>query len=321
MGRTTPAGLAARAVFAAAISGLVLAGSLATVVAIALAGGLIFSAYASDLLRFAQISPPRLLWPIVWTLCALGATGLFVRVIERTVRTERAALLERTTPLPEISMAEISHIDSSIDRLARQVGIPTPTVRIDSTVTSLAYTTYPPDVPIVSAGRDETPVVVLSRGLIETLPQSELEAVLAHEIGHIANDDLRLITVVLVPLIAAETLTEDEGSTTNVSEICGHLFSFVASIGVGVFSRGRELAADRAAVTMTGDPGALAAALERLSEAESPKPTADLREHARSTNAINVLPTLGPTNTVTGVRSTHPSLETRLEQLRSLTID
>lgn len=318
---TTPLGLVTRAILAAAISGLVLAGSLAIVAVIAVAGGMILSAYGSDLLGFVQITPPRMFWPIVWSLCALGATSLFVRAIVRIIRTERAAFLERTTPLSEVAMAETSYIDSSAERLARQVGIATPTVRIDSTTTPLAYTTYRPDAPIVSADRDETPIIVLSTGLIKTLSQSELSAVLAHEIGHIANDDLRLITVLLVPLIAAETLTEDEGSTSNVFELCGHLLSFIALIGVGVFSRGRELAADRAAAVMSGEPAALASALEKLDESTTPKPTTDLRDHARSMNAINVLPTLGPVATGTGLLSTHPSLETRLEQLRSLTRD
>ncbi|SEP83585.1 M48 family metallopeptidase [Natrinema salaciae] len=318
---TTPAGLASRAVLGAAISGMVLAGSLAIVVAIATAGGMILSAYGSDLLGFVRITPPRLFWPIVWSLCALGATGLFVRAIVRTVRTERAAFLEGASPLSETEIVETSSIDSAVERLARQVGIPTPTVRIDSAATPLAYTTYRPDAPLVGAGRDETPVIVLSTGLVETLSQSELSAVLAHEIAHIANDDLRLITVLLVPLVAAETLAEDEGSTSNVFELCGHLLSFVASIGVGVFSRGRELAADRAAAVMTGEPATLASALENLDESSTSKPTTDLRDHARSTNAINVLPTLGPANSGTGLRSTHPSLETRLDQLRSLARD
>lgn len=318
---TTSVGLVTRAILAAIISGIVLAGSLAIVVVIGIAGGMILSAYGSNLLSFIQITSPQLFWPIVWSFCALGATGLFVRAIVRAVRTERAVFLKRTTPLSEVGIAEASYIDSSVERLAKQVGIPTPTVRIDSTATPLAYTTHRPDAPIVGAGRGKTPIIILSTGLIETVSQPELSAVLAHEISHIANDDLRLITVLLVPLIAAETLTEDEGSTSNVSELCGHLLSFVALIGVGIFSRGRELAADRAAAMMTGEPAALASALEKLDESTTPKPTTDLRDHARSTNAINVLPTLGPANVGTGLRSTHPSLETRLEQLRSLAHD
>ncbi|MDF9746261.1 M48 family metallopeptidase [Natrinema salsiterrestre] len=318
---TTPAGLTLRAALAASISGAVLAGSLTVVLIIAVVGGMIITAYASDLLGYVPIHPPRHVWPIFWSLCGLVALGWFTRAIERAVRAERRALLERAVPPSEVAVVETSHLDSAVDRLARQVGIPVPELRVDPTATPLAYTTYRPTDPIVRVGRDDTPVIVISRGLIETLPQSELVAVLAHEIGHIANDDLRLMTLVLVPFVAAETLTEDEGATTNVSEICGHLLSFVASIGVSVFSRGRELAADRAAVTLTGDPGALAAALERLDGAEPTKPTADLREHTRSANAINVLPTLGPAKTVAGVRSTHPPLETRLEQLRSLATD
>lgn len=315
---TTPTGLATRAALAAAINGVVLAGTLAIVVVFAVAGGMILSAYASRFLEVVHVDPPTVVWSVVWSLCALGAIGWVARAIDRAVRTERAELLHRATPLSKAAGEKLSKIDHSVERLARQVDLPKPAVRVDPTATPLAYTTYRPDDPIVRTDRVEVPVIVVSQGLIETLSESELSAILAHEIAHIANDDLRLITVVLVPLVAAETLTADEGPTSNVFEVCGRLLRFVASIGIGVFSRGRELAADRGAVAITGDPATLAAALERLDEAGSIKPTTDLREHARSTNAINVLPTLPPGPDTTGLRSTHPPLETRLEQLRTL---
>lgn len=318
---TTPAGLAARATFAAAINGAVLAGSLAIMVVFAIAGGMILSAYASDVLGIIHIVPPSGVWPVVWSLCALGVIVWFILSIQSVIRTERANVLHRTMPLSKTEVDETQNIGYLVDRLARQVDIPKPTIRIDPTATPLAYTTYQQDDPIVRTGHVATPTIVISQGLIETLSESELSAVLAHELAHIANDDLRLITMVLVPLVAAETLTADEGSTSNVFELCGHLLGFVASIGVGVFSRGRELAADRGAVAITGDPATLAAALERLDGAGPSKPTTDLRDHARSTNAINVLPTLSPGRDSTDLRSTHPPLETRLEQLRSLAAD
>lgn len=318
---TTLAGLAARAALAVVISGVVLAGSLAIVLVIAVTGGMIFSAYASDLLGVAHISLPSVVWLAVWSLCGLCAIAWFTRAIASAVRTGRADLLHRTTPLSEIAGDEPSTIESAVGRLARQIDVPKPPIRIDPTATPLAFTTYRPDDPIVRTGHDATPVLVVSEGLIETLSESELSAVLAHELAHISNDDLRLLTVILVPLIAAETLTPDEGSTSNAFEVCGHILSFIASIGVGVFSRGRELAADRAAAELTGDPAALATALEKLDEAAPAKPTADLREHARSTNAIAILPTLGDERIDSGLRSTHPPLETRLERLRSLAAD
>ncbi|WP_254764470.1 M48 family metallopeptidase [Natrinema marinum] len=304
-----------------AISGVVLAGSLAIVVVIAVVSGMVFSAYASDVLDFAHISLPSVVWAAVWSLCGLCAIVWFTRAIASAVRLGRTDLLQRTTPFSEIAGKEPSNTEYAISRLASQIDVPTPPIRVNPTATPLAFTTYRSDDPIVRTGHDATPVLVVSRGLIETLSESELSAVLAHELAHISNDDLRLLTVILIPLIGAERLTPDEGSTSNVLEVCGHLLNSIALIGVGVFSRGRELAADRAAAELTGDPAALATALEKLDEAAPAKPTADLREHARSTNAIAILPTLGDERPSSGLRSTHPPLETRLRQLRSLAAD
>ncbi|MDS0474804.1 M48 family metalloprotease [Natrinema sp. 1APR25-10V2] len=315
---TRKAGLATRAALSASISGAVLAGSLAIVLAIAVVSGMVFSAYASDLLRFAHISLPDVVWSAVWSLCGLCAFGWFARAIVNAVRTERADSFQRTTPLSKSTVDEPANVEYTVGRLARQTDVPKPPIRVNPTATPLAFTTYRPDDPIVRTSHDATPVIVVSQGLIETLSESELSAVLAHELAHISSDDLRLLTVVLVPLIAAETLTPDEGSTSNVFEVCGHYLSFIALIGVSVFSRGRELAADRAAAELTGDPTALATALEKLDDTAPVKPTADLREHARSANAIAILPTLGNERPSSGLRSTHPPLETRLERLRSL---
>ncbi len=314
----SPAGLAIRAALAVAISGAVLVGSLTLVLVIAVTSGMVFSTYASDLLGFAQVTLPSVVWAVIWSLCGLCAVVLFIRAIASAVQTGRANLLQQTAPLSKTTVDEPSNVEYTIGRLARQIDVPKPPIRVDPTATPLAFTTYRPDDPIVRTSHDATPVIVVSQGLVETLSESELSAVLAHELAHIFNDDLRLLTVVLVPLIAAETLTPDEGSTSNVFEVCGHCFSFIALIGVGVFSRGRELAADRAAAELTGDPTALATALEKLDDTAPVKPTADLREHARSTNAIAILPTLGNERPSSGLRSTHPPLETRLERLRSL---
>lgn len=318
---TRPRGLALRAALAAAISGVVLAGSLAIVLIIAVIGGMVLAAYADTALAFVGIDVPDQWWPIIWVLCAAGGLEWYRRSIAGVVRDERAAVLERTVPASDSEIGDAADLERSIDRLARHADVPPPPVRIHPTSTPVAYTTYRSDDPTLRTGQSEPPVIVLSQGLYEGVSPSERSAVLAHELAHIANGDLRLMTAVRVPLVAADRHTADVGRTANVFELCGLGLAFVASIGIGVFSRGRELAADRAAAALTGDPAALAAALETLDESAPVKPTADLREHARSTNAISILPTLGDDRPDTGLRATHPPLETRLEQLRSMATD
>lgn len=90
-------------------------------------------------------------------------------------------------------------------------------------------------------------------------------------------------------------------------------------VGVGVFSRGRELAADTAAAELTGDPAALASALRRLDAAAAGAPATDLREHARTVDALSVHPMLDPsTDAGGGLTATHPATETRAERLERL---
>jgi heat shock protein HtpX len=184
-----------------------------------------------------------------------------------------------------------------------------------------AYATSRPNDPLLGVRRTGEPVIVVSKGLVRTLPRDETAAVLAHEFTHLANDELRLTAWLLVPLVATEFLHDGRETPTDGREPLEWLLATVALAGVGVFSRGREIAADRAAVAATGDPGSLASALERLDDHRSSRPTTDLRKHARSTNAVSVLPTLGTDDSLSGLRSTHPPLETRLEALRSLTRD
>ncbi|QLG47951.1 M48 family metallopeptidase [Natrinema halophilum] len=321
MGFVRSLDLAIRAALATLISGSALLGSLGIVLVLSLTGGVALSAYAAELLNAIGITVPPSVWPVVWTTVSVGGLAWFGRATGNAIRAERAALLERTTPVSRASLEEATVIDSAVIRLARQVDIPKPAVRIHSTSVPLAYTTYRSDDPIIRTGHCGTPVVVLSRGILINLSRSEMTAVLAHELAHIANDDHRLFTGVLLPLVAAETIIEDEGYPSSVTDVCASLLVFIASIGVGVFSRGRELAADRGAVTMTGDPVALATALEKLDGTGPDKPTTDLRKYARSTNAINILPSFDTASTASGLRSTHPSLETRLDHILSLSAE
>lgn len=318
---TTPAGLVIRAAIAVGISVAVLAGSVAGVLVLTVTLAMVFSKYLSDFFGFVHILPPRAIWPLIWLAAAIGGIIWLARTIKRVIRDGRDELFKGTTPISEVTIDERSAIQSAVSRFSRQVSISQPEVRIDPTDTPLAFTMYRPDDPLIRTGRSDTPTIVVSSGLIETLSQKELSAVLGHEIAHIVNDDLRLLTAALVPLIAADTHTEDIGYPTNMFEVCGHLLKFVALVGIGVFSRGREMAADRAAVAITGDPAALATALEKIDGSAPPKPTTDLRENVQSMNVINILPILVTEPTESGLRSTHPSLEVRLEQLRSLEVD
>ncbi|ADD04552.1 peptidase M48 family protein [Natrialba magadii ATCC 43099] len=320
---TGPIGIGVRALLGAGITAVTLLAS-AYVITVFAAAVLIFVAMQLGPLEFTETG-------FLWAL-AIGAIPVlpcFAIVIAHAIRLERVELLEGTVPAAEIDANGGRTLEASATRLATQFDIATPEVRVRSDTTPLAYTTARPTDPVLAVRRRSSPVIVVSKGLVQTLSSAELEAVLAHECAHLANDDLQLISWLLVPLFAAEFLYEahedDEDSEDNEDkqwqlDPLGWTLTSLSLVGLGVFSRGRELAADRAAVEATGDPGALASALERLANRRHRRrrrPSTDLR-HAQSTNAINIMPTLGEGGDLGGLRSTHPPLEVRLRELRSV---
>jgi heat shock protein HtpX len=224
---------------------------------------------------------------------------------------------------------------ATLRRLAQQLDQPAPDLGVRDTDAPLCYTVSEPT---------ETTLVV-STGVLDRLSPAERDAVLAHELTHIANGDHRWMNWVLAPLLAAEELaattdddagdldTDPAGGSESVLAIQRQLHApFDAfwdrfywlllvwgAIGSGVFSRGRELAADDAAARLTGDPAALASALSRLDGDAGTPPSTDLREHSRSLDALSILPALDPsTEQRSGLRASHPPTARRIERLESL---
>lgn len=175
--------------------------------------------------------------------------------------------------------------------------------------------------PELPAPLEAAHVVVLSTGLLAALDPSETRAVLAHEVAHLEHADLRIVGWLLLPLYWARDLVAsarsaprfydrgrlDEVLLRGVARVVGP----VSWLAVAVVTRGRELAADDGAVAITGDPAALASALERLSALPS-APTAD----ARTVAAVNVLPQTRPGDGWFD-RLTHPKTAARIERLRA----
>lgn len=309
---TSPRGLFARAALAAALNGAVLVVAIGFLVGV---GGLALW----YLLRFAPgPGTPGGWWLGSFVVSALVVVPASALVVGKTLRNERRQLLDETVPVSESDLEAAESVEASVGRFASQLDVPAPTVRIHPSSTPLAYTTYRPADPALRTGTVAAPVVVLSEGVVGVLSRRERDAVLAHELAHVANDDLRMTTWILVPLVVAQAMAADDGMTANAFDIIGYAGTIVASVGAGVFTRGREFAADGAATSLTGDPGALAAAIERLDERTPEKPTSDLRAHAQSVNAISVLPAMSDGAVAVGPGSTHPSVEARLARLESM---
>jgi heat shock protein HtpX len=224
-----------------------------------------------------------------------------------------------------VTAAEQPHLHAVVDRLCAAADMTKPGVAIADTDLPNAFAT----------GRNPSHAVLcVTTGMIRRLDDDELEAVLAHELSHIAHRDVAVITVasflgvlagLLVRLTFYGTLFGGRGRMNNPAFLAAILGLMAVSAAVysisflliRTLSRYRELAADRSGAILTGRPSVLASALTKLSGANARIPTKDLRT-AQAFNAFFITP-LGKTQEgVYGLLSTHPSLDVRLRQLADL---
>lgn len=187
----------------------------------------------------------------------------------------------------------------------------------------------------IGGGSDGT--IVVTSGLISTLSESELRGVLAHEVSHLANGDSRLMGFLLAPTLVVEHFSERDPPSSRLlfhsilafglpyvaAYLMWGLLSVVAPIqwagnqfGLAVLSREREFAADRAAARLTGEPSALASALQTL-ESERGRPDEDLRTWEQSASVLDILPT-DESPTADSPFRTHPPTEERVRRLGEL---
>jgi heat shock protein HtpX len=217
---------------------------------------------------------------------------------------------------------EAPELHAMIDRLCAMADMPKPTVAI-------AYTDLPN---AFATGRSPShSAVCVTTGLLDRLSSEEVEAVLAHELSHVAHRDVMVMTLASSAAIITGMVMRgaqygglgmlggrrDNNSNglpmwlvVMVVSIVVYAVSFLA---IKLLSRYRELAADRAGAYLTGRPSALASALTKISGQIATIPQRDLRA-AQSMNAFFIAPAVSGISWRT-LTSTHPSLEQRLEQL------
>jgi len=177
-------------------------------------------------------------------------------------------------------------------------------------------------------------VICATRGLMRRLNDEELEAVLAHELSHVAHRDVAIMTIAsgvgmlagLVSRIAMwSAMLSGGGRGRNgqnivlvemVTWIVSLVIYVIAYLLTMALSRYRELAADRSGAILIGKPSVLASALVHITGDIGKIPRTDLRK-AEGMNAFFFAPALAG-GTAASLFSTHPSLEIRLDRLNKL---
>ncbi len=232
---------------------------------------------------------------------------------------DKAAL--RAMGAREVSPEEAPELHGMIDRLCVMADMPKPRVAIADTDLPNAFAT----------GRSPNrSAVCVTTGILRTLTAEELEAVLAHELSHVAHRDVLVMTVAASAGILAGMITRGaqfgglglgRSRGNNNSGAIGFLVVLLVSLVVyaisflllRLLSRYRELAADRSGVYLTQKPSALASALTKISGEMNAVPEKDLRA-AQPMNAFFIAPAVRGVSLRT-LTSTHPPLEQRLDQL------
>lgn len=190
-----------------------------------------------------------------------------------------------------------------------------------------------------ATGRDpDHAVVCATRGILDKLDRTELEGVVAHELSHVRNYDIRLMSIVsvlvgLVALLADWFLRmsfwggsrrdrdKDSGGAQGLLLFAGILLALLSPLIANLIklaiSRRREFLADASAVALTKQPDGLARALAKLSHDKEPLEAANkATAHLYITNPLKNLK--GSVGLFAGLFSTHPPIEERIKALKEM---
>jgi heat shock protein HtpX len=214
-----------------------------------------------------------------------------------------------------VSEDEYPKLHAQVSRLAQQADLPKPTVAVAESRTPNAFAT----------GRSpKSGVVCVTTGLLDTLDDEEMEGVLAHELAHIKNRDVAVMTIasflstIAFLIVRWGWLFGGRGRNQApliVAIIVSLLVWVISFLLIRALSRYREFAADRGAAAITGNPAALASALMKISGRMDKVPEEDLREQAEM-NAFFIIPI--SKGFIGSLARTHPPTEKRIEELRTL---
>jgi len=256
-------------------------------------------------------------------LFASGASGATILVVAaglflfQLFASDKIALA--SMGVKKVTPQEAPELHAMIERLCVQADLPKPTIGIVNTQMPNAF----------AMGRSQkSATVVATTGILDLLSPAELEGVMAHELTHVANRDVIVMTLAgFFATIAAYVVQFGflfGGGHGDDDDNPSAMVLFLVSIGVYVvsfilmqaLSRYREFAADRGAALITGRPSALASALTRISSGMHRIPQQDLRASSEMSAFYFFPPGVG--KAIGGLFSTHPPMEKRIAALQRL---
>ena len=218
----------------------------------------------------------------------------------------------------EVDESSAPQFHRMIRELAQRAGLPMPRVYLIQEDAPNAFAT----------GRNpEHAAVAATTGILQVLTERELRGVMAHELAHVRHRDILISTVSATMAGAISMLANfavffggrnSEGRPTN--PIAGLLVMLLAPLAASLIqmaiSRTREFEADRGGAEISGDPQALASALQKIQRYAQGIPMQAAQRHPETAQMMIMNPLSG--GGLRGLFSTHPSTEERVERLLGL---
>jgi heat shock protein HtpX len=250
-------------------------------------------------------------------LIAVIAGGLF---LVQFLTSDKIALFSMGAR--EVSPKEAPALHAIVERLCVQANLPKPRVAIAQTSMPNAF----------AVGRSpKTATVCATTGILDLLTPVELEAVLGHELTHVQNRDVLVMTIASFFASIASFIVqigfwfggafddENEGGALSFMAVVlvSAIVYVVSWLLLQALSRYREFAADRGSAIITGRPSALISALLKISGTMQQVPQRDLRAASGELAAFYIFPPKVK-QTAASLFSTHPPLEARIAALQRL---
>ena len=263
----------------------------------------------------------------ILVLLSLGTSVVFVLafavvlVVVQFFFSNRMVLLSMRAKV--VSPEEQPKLHKMVERLALNGGIRKPRIAVSQMDVPNAFAT----------GRStSSATVAVTTGLMKLLNDREMEAVLAHELTHIKNKDVVVMTFASFFSVVASTLMMmffwmglfggfggrgrgGGGGYIMMAYMVTLIVWLLSMLLVSALSRYREFSADRGAAIITGQPGDLISALTRIHGSIAKIPKNDLRR-AEKMNAFFILPAVG--DSLANLFSTHPAVTKRIERLQRM---
>jgi heat shock protein HtpX len=258
---------------------------------------------------------------LIVALLAAGTGAIFVAVIAGGLLLAQFFVSDKLAlhamGAREVTPAEAPEFHAMIDRLCVQADLPKPRVAVADTDMPNAF----------AIGRSPSKATVCATtGMMRIASPAELEGVMAHELTHVQNRDVLVMTLAgFFATVAAYIVQfgfffgggdDDEGDSFVILLLVSLAVYAISFFLMQALSRYREFAADRGAGIITGRPSALASALLKISGTMDRIPQKDLRARSEL-SAFYIFPP-GAKAAIGNIFSTHPPLEKRIERLQRL---